>query len=81
MGTGADHGAGFHHPQKARRRSHGGCLIVEIKALNHRVTTDQDIERDERGEQRHKRRPESGCDPAQWTGLNPDRLKYEILDV
>lgn len=65
----------------AKGRKWGKCLIVEIKATNHRVTTEQDIERDARGEPAATKEGRKALALTKWTGLNPDPLKYEILYV
>jgi type III restriction enzyme len=62
-------------------RKWGKCLIVEIKAIKSRVETDGDFDRDARGEAAATKEGRKALALKKWTGLNPERLRYEILYV
>jgi type III restriction enzyme len=61
------------------RRKDGRCLIVEIKADNHRTTTDEDFARADRGELSATKEGRKALALRRWTQLNPDRLKYQLV--
>ena len=63
------------------KRKWGKCLIVEIKAAKSRAETEGDLARDARGEPAATKEGRKALALKKWTGLNPDRLKYEILYV
>jgi type III restriction enzyme len=63
------------------RRKWGKCLIVEIKAANHRAETEADFERHSRGEPAATKEGRKAIALHKWKDLSPDRLKYEILYV
>ena len=65
----------------AKGRQWRKCLIVEIKAVKSRVETDSDFNRDGRGEMAATKEGRKALALKKWTGLNPERLRYEILYV
>lgn len=63
------------------RRKDGRAVIVEIKSEQHRAGTDEDIQRDTRGEVSITHEGRKAVAIRKWTSLNPDRLKYQLIFV
>jgi len=61
------------------RRKDGRCLIVEIKDTQFETATNEDLARDGRGERLITAEGRKAVALKKFAGLNPDRLKYEII--
>lgn len=61
------------------RKRDGKCLIVEIKDARWRDTTEQDLERERKGDEPITVEGRKAIALMKYENLNPDRLKYEIV--
>ena len=68
-------------PDFVIRKKNGHCLIVEIKSAQFKAATDEDLERDERGEAAITVEGRKAVALRRWQDLNPDRLKYQMTFV
>jgi hypothetical protein len=66
-------------PDFILRRKDGRCLIIEIKDERHEAATAEDLKRDESGQSPITHEGIKAVALRRWTGLNPDRLKYEFV--
>jgi len=66
-------------PDFVIRRKDGRCYIVEIKDARFEPATREDLERAGRGETAITVEGRKAIAVQQWVGLNPDRLKYEMI--
>ena len=57
----------------------GKCLIVEIKSTQFKAATEEDLERDARGESPITAEGRKAIALKRWTELDPKQLKYEII--
>ena len=63
------------------RRNNGKVLIVEIKNAQFKAVTNEDLNRNKRGEQAISVEGRKAVAAKRWEILNPDTLKYEIYFV
>ncbi len=68
-------------PDFVIRRKDGRAIIVEIKSEQHRAGTEEDVRRATRGEPAITHEGSKAVALKKWTGLNADRLKYQLLFV
>jgi len=61
------------------RRRDGRCLVVEIKDARFEEATQEDLARAGRGERVLTVEGRKAVALKAWEGLNPDRLKYELV--
>jgi hypothetical protein len=61
------------------RRKDGKCLIVEIKDARFEATTQEDLERNKRGESAISIEGRKAVALKKWERLNPKKLQYEII--
>jgi len=57
----------------------GKCLIVEIKSSQFKAATEEDLDRDARGESPFTAEGRKAIALKKWTELDPEQLKYEII--
>jgi hypothetical protein len=63
------------------RRKDGKCLIVEIKDVRFEAATKEDLARDKRGQAAITMEGRKAVAISEWTKLNTDRLKYQMIFV
>ncbi len=61
------------------RRKDGKCLIVEIKDARFKAATNEDMDRDGRGEAALTAEGRKALALKKWERLDPDRLKYQLI--
>lgn len=66
-------------PDFVIRRKDGRCFIVEIKNAQFQAVTEDDLERDGRGEAAMSVEGRKAVALRRWVGLNPELLQYEII--
>lgn len=66
-------------PDFILRRKDGRCLIIEIKSEQHEASILEDFRRDAAHQIPITREGSKAVALKHWTGLNPDRLKYELV--
>ena len=71
----------WHHytPDFVIRRKDGRCLVVEIKDARFQAATDEDLERDDRGQKVLTVEGRKAAALRRWEQLSPERLKYELI--
>jgi type III restriction enzyme len=63
------------------RRKDGKCLIVEIKDARFEAATKEDLARDKRGQAAITMEGRKAVAISEWTKLDPNRLKYQMIFV
>lgn len=66
-------------PDFVLRRKDGRCLIIEIKSEQHETSIREDLNRDDSKQAPITHEGTKAVALKRWVGLNPDRLKYELV--
>jgi hypothetical protein len=66
-------------PDFILRRKDGRCLIIEIKSEQHEAGILEDLKRDDANQAPITHEGTKAVALKRWSGLNPDRLKYELV--
>lgn len=66
-------------PDFILRRKDGRCLIIEIKSEQHEAGILEDLKRDDANQKPITHEGTKAVALKRWSGLNPDRLKYELV--
>jgi hypothetical protein len=66
-------------PDFILRRKDGRCLIIEIKSEQHEAGILEDLQRADANKKPITHEGSKAVALKRWTGINPDRLKYELV--
>jgi hypothetical protein len=66
-------------PDFILRRKDGRCLIIEIKSEQQEAGILEDLKRDDANQKPITHEGSKAVALKRWSGLNPDRLKYELV--